>query len=424
MNARTILPAMAPLLLAACNAFHIESSPTSNYALGAPAAATVGANPPTDPAEGLELATNGGPTFTGASGGLPPAGTVFALTQSAYMFPSNGGSADTNTMADGATMTVENLADGTFELKIPGLGIDATVVDDGQSQTTLPNGNTLVFGLNGDGQTGTVLADLNYTALGFWAVQDASTGAVINTAYYVAGYQTPPAGMPHSGTATYGGVGTVEGQVILPNQGGSAQLTGDSSLTANFGSGAITGEFTNMTATPSDGAPAAPWNNVNITASISGTSFGGTTATSSNPGGNYSMGNGKGTIEGGFYGPSANELGAVWTLYDGSKAAIGGVAGPQIPSDRRLKRDIRFLETTANGVRLYRFRYLGGTRSFVGVMAQDLIDDPRFVAAVSRRASGLMVVDYARLGLHVGDADAMREEGQAAIEAWEMRAAA
>ena len=239
-------------------------------------------------------------------------------------------------------------------------------------------------------------------------------------AFYVAGYQTPVASMPTNGSATYGGTGTVIGSALIPGGSTGAQLNGNSALTANFSSGAVTGAFTNMTATPVSGGAAQPWNNVSLTASISGAKFSGQTATSSTPSGTYALGTGTGTINGGFYGPNANEVGAVWTLYDGSKAAFGGVAGPkQAPSDRRLKRDIRLRATAENGVRLYSFRYFTDARTFVGVMAQDLLNDPRFASAVETRPSGLMLVDYSRLGLGIADMEAMREAGQVAIKAYE-----
>ena len=190
-------------------------------------------------------------------------------------------------------------------------------------------------------------------------------------------------------------------------------------MTANFANGAITGAFTNMTATPVTGGAPTAWNSVSVAATISGATLSGTTATTSTPAGPYALGTANGTIKGGFYGPAANELGAVWTLYDGNSAAFGGVAGPKIASDRRLKRDIRELGTAPIGVRLYSFRYRTDPRTFVGVMAQDLRADPRFAGAVEQRPSGILVVDYGRLGLRVAGMDAMQEAGLGAIEAYE-----
>jgi hypothetical protein len=53
------------------------------------------------------------------------------------------------------------------------------------------------------------------------------------------------------------------------------------------------------------------------------------------------------------------------------------------------------------------------------VMAQELLEDPRFADAVVERVSGLMMVDYDRLGLNPPDADAMRRAGMAAVRTYE-----
>jgi hypothetical protein len=132
-----------------------------------------------------------------------------------------------------------------------------------------------------------------------------------------------------------------------------------------------------------------------------------------------------GTFSGAFFGPKANEVGGVWNVSDGTRTAAGGfAAAQQTPSDRRLKHDIRLIATRADGLRLYGFRYVGDDQDFVGVMAQDLIADPRFAGAVVTRPSGLMVVDYARLGLDELDTEAMRRAGFAAIALFEAKQAA
>lgn len=70
-------------------------------------------------------------------------------------------------------------------------------------------------------------------------------------------------------------------------------------------------------------------------------------------------------------------------------------------SDRRLKTDIRYLRTTADGIRLYAFRYRGADpTTYVGVMAQDLLGT-EYAAAVILGTDGYYGVDYARLGLRM-----------------------
>jgi hypothetical protein len=93
---------------------------------------------------------------------------------------------------------------------------------------------------------------------------------------------------------------------------------------------------------------------------------------------------------------------------------VGG-SGTGSYSDARLKRDIRPAGLLPNGVKLYSFRYRNDARSFVGVLAQDLVADPRFRHAVTTDASGLYLVDLKALGLDVqGDSEAFRAAGVAA----------
>jgi hypothetical protein len=54
--------------------------------------------------------------------------------------------------------------------------------------------------------------------------------------------------------------------------------------------------------------------------------FSGATAITSTPQGLFTLsGSADGSINGAFYGPAAQNLGAIWTLSDGTKPAIGGV---------------------------------------------------------------------------------------------------
>src|ERR1700733_152847 len=68
-------------------------------------------------------------------------------------------------------------------------------------------------------------------------------------------------------------------------------------------------------------------------------------------------------------------------------------------SDIRLKRDITQVGRLPDGIGLYRYRYLSGDTTYVGVMAQEV--EPIAPDAVVRAANGYLRVDYARLGLHL-----------------------
>ena len=73
-------------------------------------------------------------------------------------------------------------------------------------------------------------------------------------------------------------------------------------------------------------------------------------------------------------------------------------------SDSRLKRDINYLTKLSNGIKLYSFNYKSGysldsKTDYVGVMAQDLLNDNRYRDAVKVMDNNFYVVNYASLGL-------------------------
>jgi uncharacterized caspase-like protein len=80
-----------------------------------------------------------------------------------------------------------------------------------------------------------------------------------------------------------------------------------------------------------------------------------------------------------------------------SNAASNAASHVSIPSDIRLKRDIVALGRTADGLQLYRYRYIGDDVFYVGVMAQEVAE--RVPDAVTRGADGYLRVDYGKLGL-------------------------
>ena len=80
-----------------------------------------------------------------------------------------------------------------------------------------------------------------------------------------------------------------------------------------------------------------------------------------------------------------------------SRAAGNAASNIRIPSDARLKQDIRPLGVTAHGFELYRYRYIGDDRVYVGVMAQEV--EQRQPSAVSRSPEGYLQVDYRLLGI-------------------------
>lgn len=82
-------------------------------------------------------------------------------------------------------------------------------------------------------------------------------------------------------------------------------------------------------------------------------------------------------------------------------------------SDMRLKQDINYLGKLNNGLRLYSFKYLptysSSAETYVGVMAQDLLKDPRYMNAVVTMKNNYYAVDYRSLGLKMITIDQWRQ---------------
>src|SRR5882762_8563212 len=66
-------------------------------------------------------------------------------------------------------------------------------------------------------------------------------------------------------------------------------------------------------------------------------------------------------------------------------------------SDLALKHDIVLLGRLDNGLGYYRFSYLGSSKAYVGVMAQEV--DRLMPEAVTRGSDGYLRVYYEKLGL-------------------------
>ena len=94
------------------------------------------------------------------------------------------------------------------------------------------------------------------------------------------------------------------------------------------------------------------------------------------------------------------------TTCDGN--VVGSQTGSSNPctSDIRLKRNIHEVGATPDGLKLYSFRYNGDEETFVGVMAQDVLEV--MPEAVVTRADGFYAVDYGMLGLEMISLDKWR----------------
>jgi hypothetical protein len=279
-----------------------------------------------------DAATTGSNSTSVPTGTQPLQGTAFPLKESVISITSGGIVPDAAANSGGATLSVVSWnasGNSQFRLTIPGLGVDSTF-----NSASLLKGPSTVNG----GTFRLTASNMSYSALGVWEVDTQNpqitqgvTEGNIHLGAFATGYETPASGMPTSGAAFYAGNKNVVGVIITDTAGkiDRASVYGDATLGANFGTGAITGAFSNMVSTNS-AAQRAPWNDVSVSASIvAGTSrFSGSTAASTAPGVPFAVsGSATGRIDGGFYGPTANELGAVWSLKDSGTVAIGVVHG-------------------------------------------------------------------------------------------------
>ncbi len=278
-----------------------------NGTVAAPAPVSFGSNPVTP-----QLANPGGPNFAN------PQAAIFPLLFTGYQW-SGGGLAP---IAPGAGATL------TLSLGVPHGAVEG--LNAVSWQISVPSAGVISSGFETAGLLGNLdspLQALDYVAFGSW--QWGYPGPAADLGSFVFGYETPPASMPVSGTAAFSGVW--EGQVFTPKPGQPIQagdVGGNASFSVDFLSGKITGALTAATSGGSYGIDLQPWNDVSVSAAIAAASnrFAGTTAVSSSPANSAGLkASATGTISGAFYGPAAQQLGAVWTLGDGTSSAIGTV---------------------------------------------------------------------------------------------------
>ena len=74
-------------------------------------------------------------------------------------------------------------------------------------------------------------------------------------------------------------------------------------------------------------------------------------------------------------------------------------------SDARLKRNIELIETRDDGLQIYTFNYIWSDVTWVGVMAQDLLEQPQFAHAVRMDADGFYSVNYSKINFEMIRAD-------------------
>jgi hypothetical protein len=199
-----------------------------------------------------------------------------------------------------------------LQLNIPSLGINQTAT----------------FNTNLVSHLGQLTDGLSYLVLGAWIARPNDNAAPIQSqTAFLFGYETPASAMPTTGTAAFAvlpGSATAYIYKTVNGEVQSAYAEGNAALTANFASGQVSGSLTNMQLLNTK----QPWNDVSLNASIAGGTnrFSGTTAAGNAPNNSMSLsGSATGRIDGAFFGPAAQNLGAIWTLSDGAGSALGTI---------------------------------------------------------------------------------------------------
>ena len=97
---------------------------------------------------------------------------------------------------------------------------------------------------------------------------------------------------------------------------------------------------------------------------------------------------------------SGKEIERVFGREEAGERGDGGQGGQgqSSPSDRRDKTSVHLVDTLPNGLKLYSFKYVSTPGDYVGVMAQDILRDPRYRRAVSIGSDGHYLVNYTNSG--------------------------
>jgi hypothetical protein len=94
----------------------------------------------------------------------------------------------------------------------------------------------------------------------------------------------------------------------------------------------------------------------------------------------------------------------------GGGGGMGGGGGGGMASDVRVKHAIAELGQLDNGLRFYRFSYLGSDQAYVGVMAQEV--EAVRPDAIVHHGDGYLRVDYDKLGFQMQTYEAWVAAGE------------
>jgi len=85
-------------------------------------------------------------------------------------------------------------------------------------------------------------------------------------------------------------------------------------------------------------------------------------------------------------------------------------------SDRRLKNSIHAIAKLASGLKIYSFKYNWSNETYVGVMAQDLLNNKVWKKSVVTMPNGFYGVNYTSLGLKMTTLNNWNKEGLNSIQ--------
>lgn len=240
-------------------------------------------------------------------------GSTNTLPLSSGVARLDGGSASgvTYSIAIGGTETDISLSptiDGSVIAPINYTAANASINDPVLKQfafsKTGADGKTYQLAILG---TRSATAALAYARYGYWARKPSASATPDIIAAFGTGSETPLAGVPTGGQATYTGLSV--GQFVDKGIDASTDYAATVSLTVNFATKALSGTISNFTGISStSGALAAA-----VTGTVSGSRLSGTMVAT-----DAATTLGSGTMSGKFYGPAAEEMAGTYGITVGS----------------------------------------------------------------------------------------------------------
>ena len=172
---------------------------------------------------------------------------------------------------------------------------------------------------------GAAASTLDWASYGVWSITTdiAPAGQQFVGGALSFGVLTPLTGKPVSGTATYS-TGFMDGLYVNAAQL-RFTLQGSASMTANFDTGEVLGTLSGIQATPIGGGAAVGFGDISLNANISGVNFSGAASSTGLVGVGPAL---NGTVQGSFYGPTAQEAGGAFRIENatGTDHAVGAFA--------------------------------------------------------------------------------------------------